>query len=58
MLAEGLKSFSDISLTVAGMVLFMLVFVSVFVKTYFPGSRREQDDAALLPLISEENSRD
>lgn len=55
MLAEGLKSFNDLSLTIAGMILFMLVFVGIFIRHYGVKSLKAvHEESAMLPLMDEE----
>jgi cbb3-type cytochrome oxidase subunit 3 len=35
---------------VAGLILFLIAFVAVAVRTFWPGRRRQMDEAARLPL--------
>lgn len=35
---------------VAGLILFLIAFAAVAVRTFWPGRRHEMDDAARLPL--------
>jgi cbb3-type cytochrome oxidase subunit 3 len=34
----------------AGLILFLIVFVAIAVRTFWPGRGREMDEAARLPL--------
>jgi cbb3-type cytochrome oxidase subunit 3 len=40
-------------LTVVAMVLFMIAFTAVVVRTFAPGRKRELDEASRLPLDGE-----
>lgn len=54
MLSRGLLLFTDIPMTVVGMILFMAVFTAVTVWTFFRFQSREfYQDVAEMPLREE-----
>lgn len=56
MLSQGAKLFSDIPLTVLGMVIFLLVFMAVTLWTFFrPQSKQFYKEIENLPFSGEQN---
>lgn len=54
MLTHGLKFFTDIPLTIIGMVLFMLAFLGIAAWIYLPSRSKDfYQTLSYLPLIEE-----
>lgn len=57
MLATGAKLFTDIPLTVVGMLLFIAAFVAIAWRTYFSLSKEFHQQLAHMPLTEDESER-
>ena len=53
---EAMQYFPDINLTVAGMLIFLLVFIGVILWVWRKGSTEVYEAASQLPLKKEDKS--